>query len=199
MEVDFTRPTLPPNQIFLFSNVVSDNVCDMIIKHLNDPNVELREEKYAPGQNVQCKFNHISDIKDYYLRKTLDLEIFNSIGEICNELWSKYKIKCTNDSGYQLRKITGPTRLHSDATVSEMCKYKNKNLPVPNNEIRIMSVIMALNSDYEGGEFCFPEHNTMVKLKKGQAIAFPPYWTHPHYTNDLNGTFRYTINTWLCE
>ena len=37
-------------------------------------------------------------------------------------------------------------------------------------------------------------------LKKGEAIAFPPYWTHPHEVSaPENGTFRYTINTWLYE
>ena len=63
-----------------------------------------------------------------------------------------------------------------------------------------MSVIIALNDDYEGGELVFPNQDVVVKLKKGQAVAFPPYWTHPHYTNEpLNGTFRYTVNTWLTE
>ena len=65
-------------------------------------------------------------------------------------------------------------------------------------EIRNMSIIIALNEDYDGGELCFPEQDFTIKLRKGQAVAFPPYWTHPHYTNELkNNTYRYTINTWL--
>ena len=64
--------------------------------------------------------------------------------------------------------------------------------------IRSVSVIIALNGDYDGGEIVFPCQNFKTKLKQGEAIAFPPYWTHPHYTEDLkNNTFRYTINTWL--
>ena len=197
---DTTRPFFPPNQIFLFDNVVPDDICDKIINFLNkaDENI-LEQESYKPGSNVICKSINVEKIRDYYLRTTLDSEIFNSISEIIQKL-SKHKIISTVDTGYCLRKITGPTRWHYDATVSDLEKYKKGNLNIPNTEIRNMSVIIALNSDYEGGEFCFPEQNTMIKLKKGQALAFPPYWTHPHYTNDLkNGTYRYTINTWLCE
>ncbi len=63
-----------------------------------------------------------------------------------------------------------------------------------------MSVIIALNDDYEDGTFHFPNQKFSVKLKKGQLIAFPPYWTHLHGVEELkNDTFRYTINTWLFE
>ena len=63
-----------------------------------------------------------------------------------------------------------------------------------------MSIIIALNDDYEGGEFYFPTQDFKIKLKKGQIIAFPPYWTHPHMVDSpTDGTYRYTINTWLYE
>ena len=63
-----------------------------------------------------------------------------------------------------------------------------------------MSVIIALNDDYEGGIFHFPHQNFTKKLGKGELIAFPPYWTHLHgVETPLNNTIRYTINTWLFE
>jgi hypothetical protein len=79
-----------------------------------------------------------------------------------------------------------------------------ENLPKDSpirRDVRKISVIIALNGDYEGGEFYFPSQGIdKIKLKKGQAILFPPYWTHPHGVNKPeNNTFRYTINTWLLE
>jgi len=94
-----------------------------------------------------------------------------------------------------LRKIDGPTRLHIDGPT-----YNMSGLDVSESfdQIRTLSVIIALNGDYDGGEIVFPCQNFKTKLKQGEAIVFPPYWTHPHYTEDLkNNTFRYTINTWL--
>ena len=86
------------------------------------------------------------------------------------------------------REIYGETRLHYDG------------IDVTKGDPRCMSLIIALNDDYEGGEIYFPNQEYKIKLKRGQAIAFPPYWTHPHGVNTpLNGTLRYTINTWLLE
>ena len=63
-----------------------------------------------------------------------------------------------------------------------------------------MSIIICLNDDYEDGEFYFPIQDFRIKLKKGQIIAFPPYWTHQHMVSTpTNNTYRYTINTWLYE
>ena len=98
---------------------------------------------------------------------------------------------------YCLRKIYGATREHKDGILSQNDKT---NKSVFKNQIRNMSVIIALNDDYDGGEFYFPIQDYKIKLKKGDIILFPPYWTHPHKVNPpLNRTYRYTINTWLFQ
>jgi len=97
------------------------------------------------------------------------------------------------DIHVMLRKIDGATKSHADGVIN------TPKVVSTTNNVRIFSVIIALNSDYEGGELCFPKQDISIKLKVGEAVIFPPYWTHPHHTNALNGTFRYTINTWLCK
>lgn len=135
--------------------------------------------------------NSSSSFKNNILIKELKTNIQIIIKKIIDYLSKNYEIKCSGDSGYQLRKIYGETRIHKDGTFDN-----NKNI----NNTRCISLIIALNDDYEGGEFYFPIQNIKVKLKKGQIIAFPPYWTHPHCTMELlNRTYRYTINTWLYE
>ena len=97
------------------------------------------------------------------------------------------------DGDVVLRRIYDATKSHYDGII-----HDPRN-PCFENNIRVFSTIIALNSDYEGGELCFPNQDVKIKLQAGDAIIFPPYRTHLHYTNALNGTFRYTINTWLCE
>jgi predicted 2-oxoglutarate/Fe(II)-dependent dioxygenase YbiX len=115
----------------------------------------------------------------------------NKITTLGNMMSEKYAVVCNAITDVQYRKIYGATKLHTDTDGSRMDM----------NDVlasRTLSVIIALNDDYEGGELIFPLQNYKIKLKKGQLIAFPPYWTHPHYTNEPeNDTFRYTINTWL--
>ena len=159
-------------QIFLFDDAVPEELCNKLRSIIIE--AEGKQEKWEPGQNVRCKYitDHPKDIDDQIYK------IVQNVVQLlvdCNPA-----IKINGDSGYQLREIYGETRLHSDP--------------------RCMSLIIALNDDYEGGEIYFPNQEYKIKLKRGQAIAFPPYWTHPHGVNTpLNGTLRYTINTWLLE
>jgi hypothetical protein len=66
--------------------------------------------------------------------------------------------------------------------------------------VRCLSIIVVLNDDYDGGIFNFPNQGLKFKVKKGEAVLFPPYWTHPHYVTSVGeGQARYTINTWILE
>ena len=167
-------------QIFLFDDVISEELCNKIRSLIIE--TEGKQEKWEPGQNVRCKYitDHPKDIDDQIYK------IVQNVVQLlvdCNPA-----IKINGDSGYQLREIYGETRLHYDG------------IDVTKGDPRCMSLIIALNDDYEGGEIYFPNQEYKIKLKRGQAIAFPPYWTHPHGVNTpLNGTLRYTINTWLLE
>lgn len=173
--------------IFLFDDIIPNDLCDsirIIIDKTDGPKTE-----YRPGENVLCKQ---VKIKNEQLDNLIDKELYKVISDIIHKIReTSSDITISDDCGYNFRKIHGATRLHTDGVLSGV---KGLNKP------RSMSVIIALNDDYEGGELVFPNQDVVVKLKKGQAVAFPPYWTHPHYTNEpLNGTFRYTVNTWLTE
>ncbi len=167
-------------QIFLFDDVISEELCNKLRSIIIE--AEGKQEKWESGQNVRCKYtsDHPKDIDD---------QIYKVVSNVVQTLVDcNPAIKVNGDSGYQLREIYGETRLHSDGIESRAMSPRS------------MSLIIALNDDYEGGEMYFPNQEYKIKLKRGQAIAFPPYWTHPHGVNEpLNGTFRYTINTWLLE
>jgi hypothetical protein len=178
--------------VYLLENVISSEFCETI-KYIID-NTDGNIEEYGPGSNVQGKTISTKDIKNTQLSELLDNELYKIVSNIItiiNNL-KPYTVPINMDSGYQLRKIHGPTRIHIDDI------FTNYDKVIDSKSLRKLSLVIALNEDYEGGEFCFPEQGIEIKLKRGQAILFPPYWTHPHYTNKLdNDTFRYTINTWL--
>ena len=95
------------------------------------------------------------------------------------------------DQGYQLRKITGKTKEHIDSVTSYQYNHDGA-------DIRTVSAIIGLNSDYENGEFHFPLQNYTTTVKRGEAIVFPVYFLYPHSV-DAPSTHRYTINTWFAE
>tara|TARA_B100000287_G_scaffold331871_1_gene316786 strand:- start:88 stop:669 length:582 start_codon:yes stop_codon:yes gene_type:complete len=183
--------------IILLDKVIKPSLAKDLISYIDTSN-DLLEEKYGDSSNVQCEYLNISDIRNPKTKEKLDGELFKTVGKIIQKIWDDNKILSRSDTGYCLRRIHGRTRLHTDGVLGY---GNNKNSEtVSTKSIRNMSVIIALNDDYEGGEFNFPNQNKKIKLKKYQAIAFPPYWTHPHEVSaPKKGTFRYTINTWLCE
>ena len=182
--------------IFILRNILSTKEADTLRNVIeNAPrrpegNIELNDGKKWT-QNVSATL--------LYLFEVNDKEQYNIIKNCLSKI-SKYMKDMTHVEAYyptdgcvRLRKIYDATKIHCDGIVH------NPSNPCFENNVRVFSTIIALNSDYEGGELCFPNQDVKIKLEAGDAIIFPPYRTHLHYTNALNGTFRYTINTWLCQ
>jgi hypothetical protein len=188
---------IPQNNIFIFENneLITNDLCNELINYINTTN-NFSIEKWDVNRNVNCKYININDIKETEIKDKFDNSIYKIINYIINVLNNEYNIICSGDSGYCLRKIHGPTRLHKDGINIEPIDKRY----IPIKKIRNMSIIIALNDDYDGGEFYFPIQDFKIKLKKGQIIVFPPYWTHPHMVDTPEKeTYRYTINTWLYE
>ena len=116
-------------------------------------------------------------------------------------------IKINTICDITLRKIYGATRLHCDGISDNSTKVSvlsiSENKKVFNckeTNVRSATFLIQLNDDYEGGIFQFPKQNISIRLKRGSALIFPPYWTHKHHVTEmLNNTYRYTITTWGCE
>jgi hypothetical protein len=183
----------PSNDIYLFSNVFSEDMCNKLVDYINKN--DNRRLKFGDTENVQGQQKEI-DIKDPFYNP-----ITSKIKGISIFIHNKYFVPVAKFDNHgikeniNLRKIDGPTRIHMDGPAFNML---NGDTTIPIKYIRGLSLIIALNGDYDGGEIVFPCQNFRTKLKQGEAIAFPPYWTHPHYTEDLkNNTFRYTVNTWV--
>ena len=183
-------------QIFILRNILTTEEADTLRNIIENGPREV--EDVAPGLEGKEWTQNVS-ATGFNLEQVNDKEQYNIIKNCLSKI-SKYMKDMTRleayyptDDSIQLRKIYDATKIHCDGIVH------NASNPCFENNVRVFSTIIALNSDYEGGELCFPNQDVKIKLEAGDAIVFPPYRTHPHYTNALNGTFRYTINTWLCE
>jgi|TARA_R110000823_G_C15708441_1_gene477270 predicted 2-oxoglutarate/Fe(II)-dependent dioxygenase YbiX len=176
---------IPSDHIIIIDNFISSEICDSIVKEI-ESKATIDEVKMNSDTNVKCK-SIPCDIKH-------KLESFqflnNQFVNLAKNLNREYGIDIQLIDIPNYRKIYGNTRIHVDGVSDGLGK----------TDKRTLSIILSLNDDYEGGEIVFPIQNREIKLKKGQIILFPPYWTHPHYTNDLkNNTFRYTINSWFLQ
>jgi hypothetical protein len=63
------------------------------------------------------------------------------------------------------------------------------------NEPRVLSMSIALNDDYTGGEFKFWDN--VIRLPIGCAIMFPPNFMFPHEILPVTSGTRYSMITWF--
>jgi hypothetical protein len=187
-----------PYNIYIMEDIISNQDCDELRKLIDSVQDNLILDN-TPAHQVECfeETTHAlinNDKIDEQLRikiKSYEEKIFQALYNFCKTLRLKNTfIKIELDSGYLMRKIFGGTSLHVDSP-----RYLNDTA-----NIRCLSIILALNDDFDGGVFNFPYHNFSKKLKKGSVIGFPPYWTHPHEVTTVGkNQFRYTITTWMME
>lgn len=168
------------DNIFIIDDIFTDDECEKIIRIIDKFSVKDREV-YKEGYNVYADSVNTIELPSEN-QHIIDMIIERSV-IVCKILEKEANINIERITTPTMRKIKGKTLCHIDGVFGEY--------------VRNSSFIISLNSDYEGGELHFPIQGRYIKLKRGQALAFPPYWTHPHCTTELkNDTFRYTLNFW---
>ena len=185
------------DNIFIVNKLFEADKCNEIVTFIKENKLLHKYTKVnkETHNNVECTYINIVDNKTNNYILLLDDFIKNKIVDVIKLVISKNiffkSIVC--DNGYTLRQIHGGTLLHTDGIL-------DKSRGNAHSRPRLLSIIVNLNDDYDGGEFNFPIQNVKVKLKVGEIICFPPYWTHPHEVSSvLSGQYRYTINTWILE
>ena len=185
------------DSIYIIKNIIDFDKCKEIVEFITENKTLHHYVEVNPlkRNNVECSFININENMTNEYVISLDGYIKNKIGDIMKLIVTENLMFPNNvfDNGYTLRQIHGGTRIHIDG-MFEISGVKSNNHP------RLLSIIINLNEDYDGGEFNFPKQNVKIKLKKGEAVCFPPYWTHPHEVSSVSfGEYRYTINTWILE
>jgi len=62
---------------------------------------------------------------------------------------------------------------------------------------RVISAILYLNDDYEGGEIEFVNFNLKIKPKPGMLILFPSNYAYAHIAHPVTSGKKYAIVTWI--
>ena len=157
--------------------ILRPKLCNDLISHIESSELHIND------QNVQC------ESIDLARTDKLHAKVFDLFLNLRDWIRQYLTLEVMGDSGYQLRRIYGTTRLHTDGPIDGY-----------GGEIRNLSCIVALNGDFGGGEISFPKQDFKYQMSRGDILIFPPYHTHPHQVFPPHaGTYRYTINTWFYD
>tara|TARA_R110000772_G_scaffold57747_9_gene130769 strand:- start:13478 stop:14068 length:591 start_codon:yes stop_codon:yes gene_type:complete len=178
----------------LSAELVSKKDCKDIIKFIDTYEEEhsVLRDYSEKKRNTNSKEIELSAKLDLPKAKEIDDIIFKRVGEaikkfIVENVPNAHSLMNNlEDTGYQLRKIIGPTLEHSDGIEINIFKDAYK--------YRVGTLIISLKDT--GDEIVFPHLDITVPLKQGTILFFPPYWTHVHYSN-WNEQEGYRIQTWL--
>jgi len=123
--------------------------------------------------------------KNYERRRAIDARLFECVSSAIQQYSAKHPdCQIVKDSGYELlryREGMGYTQ------------HVDNFLEFP----RAVSCSIALNDDYEGGEFTFFDQKISYKQKKGSALLFPSSFQYPHQVNKVKKGTRYSLITWF--
>lgn len=59
--------------------------------------------------------------------------------------------------------------------------------------LRLLTTVIALNDDFEGGELAFWNGDISIRVPKGSAVAFPANFLFPHQVKQITSGTRFTL------
>jgi predicted 2-oxoglutarate/Fe(II)-dependent dioxygenase YbiX len=178
--------------IVVVDNILSEELCNSILKEYNnDKNWNLASVGY---ETMDLNVRNVKTIgisqeniinENFEIRKKLDEEIFKSVNVAINKYNNCFPhCNIEIDTGYDLLSY-------------EVGQFYKEHTDSYKKHPRSVSCSIALNEDYEGGEFAFFNRELKYKLKKGSVILFPSNFMYPHEILPVTKGTRYSIITWF--
>lgn len=173
--------------VMYFENLVCPEFCKDVIQYYkampgwrkavtNGENEKVVSADQSPRQSkeieiARCKKGDAAI--NQVIRKTLSI--------YCQE-YSEVDVQ--SDEGYSLLEY-GPGGYYTE----------HVDRGVGNN--RILSGLVYMNDDYEGGEINFSRQQYSIKPKAGSVVLFPSLHTHIHACLPVTSGTKYAIVTWF--
>jgi predicted 2-oxoglutarate/Fe(II)-dependent dioxygenase YbiX len=180
------------NYIVVIENAITPALCDAILTEY----VECDDwiDTIIGSGSVEPSIRNCSTIgmsfsniigKNPRLRSELDKYLHTSVSAIIKKYVEKYPAcAIEEDTGYNILRYT-----EGQFYTEHVDSFKARP--------RAVSCSLALNDDYEGGEFSFFNQEIKHKIPKGSAILFPSNFMYPHEIMPVTKGTRYSIVTWF--
>jgi predicted 2-oxoglutarate/Fe(II)-dependent dioxygenase YbiX len=177
--------------IITLENVLTPNLCEAVLEEYANSG-EWQQTEIASGVDTKIRSaTTIQMSQDFVIarnadvRKKLDAYIFASVGDAIRRYKKNFDhCRIEEDSGYELLRY-------------ETGQFYTQHVDSFKARPRAVSCSLALNDDYEGGEFGFFDRELIIKAPKGGAVLFPSNFMYPHEIMPVTKGTRYSIITWF--
>jgi predicted 2-oxoglutarate/Fe(II)-dependent dioxygenase YbiX len=171
--------------IKVFDVTLPENFLEMITQQYPEMEPARVVNNILDTKSRKCYQKFISSNLDNEEKQIIDKTVFHIVGDVLKRYVSQCPFcPATLDSGYMLLRY------------NEGDFYK-EHVDNGASKDRILTIIIALNDNYEGGEISFFQGRHKIRLKKHQAIAFPSSFVYPHQIHEITKGTRFSIVTWM--
>lgn len=201
-KINVENPDFLGNSIVYFKDVISEEICKYILDETTS-RVEFKKSLTGTMESkVQSNYRTSEEIRisgDPRLQHvdSILFDVFDASIKKYVQLWhkdfdNKDIFKIEHDAGYQLLKYEkgGCYKLHADRGSSKPDKVNNLSK-------RMVSSVLYLNDDFEGGETNFPLQSAKVTPKLGSIVFFPSSYAYPHESLTIKEGVKYAIVSWF--
>lgn len=186
--------------IVFFHNVLDKEMCAHIIDACDYNNGWRKAETHgeasgavkpedSPRQNDICSLTNTPGMTD------IDAYIHRVLTTTLNAYMKKLDIDNVNNAGLTEDEGYAVLRYNGGGYYKAHIDYSSQSMGV-SPAWRVVTGLIYLNDDYEGGEVEFPRQKVKVKPTRGGIIFFPSIFTHPHSSLPIKKGTKYCIVTW---
>lgn len=177
----------------VYENHLSSDLCKTVVKNLSDADWE--------------KHTYHDETKKEILQYDNDLSIcranFEEAQEVHKQIWfaiERYILKDFKNFKHWFNGWNGyqQVRFNKYDVSTEMrihCDHIHTIFDGTRRGIPILTVLGALNDDYEGGEFVMFE-DYEIKMPAGSVVVFPSNFMFPHEVKPIKSGIRYSYVSW---
>jgi Rps23 Pro-64 3,4-dihydroxylase Tpa1-like proline 4-hydroxylase len=194
------KPKIVAGSIAVYEGIFEDHkeTIDSLISISLDSSLDIQ---FTPSKTFHDIENEFSDKES--VRTSFSLSIGNAakVNKTAKDIYDK----CNNLLGLAVKEYRNIFKIQEEIKEAEsysLLRYTTgqhyKQHYDGNIESgRVISVLIYLNDDYDGGEIEFPNFNLKIKPKSGTLILFPSNYAYSHIAHDVISGTKYVIVTWL--
>lgn len=170
-----------------FSQVISPNLCEVLIEHYLNNYSETSRLQY-PIENPPNRELTLTGLKDSLIDRLED-----NLKVIGQSKLSEY-LGGTKYENKDLYFYNHLSLMHYTNTSSKPYHFDSEFDYKDDSELlRLFAILIYLNDDFEGGELMFPLQSKVIKPEVGKLVVFPTSFMFPHLTIPAFGKDRMVL------
>jgi len=176
----------------IYKGFCETDFCNQIVASIDGAEWETHQYYNSGTKKYESYENELSVSNESVpLKNDLDKKIWEAIAFYIGFDMSHMKDWFASWSGYSLARFnrydpTTKMKLHCDH-IHTLFDGERKGIPT-------LTILGALNEDYEGGEFLLCGEN--IELKTGDVVVFPSNFLYPHEVKPVKSGVRYSFVSW---